>query len=123
MMPTTVPNNPSNGASVISVLMTHMRASDFSMRWVAWSCMAASMEVWAWVMPSRRLARKGSAVDFAEIPRGREIPGADRDARLLLPGRLQRRLEAEPPDGAVEDDAEGEEKSGEDGPHDPAALR
>jgi hypothetical protein len=57
-----------------------------------------------------------------KLPSGLEIARADRFACLVLAGDLQSGVEAEPPDHAIEDDAEGEEKTGENGPHDPAPF-
>ena len=58
----------------------------------------------------------------ADLPCGCEIAGTDGVAGLFLKPGAEGGAEAQPPDGAVQDHADGEEEAGEDGPHDPAAL-
>ena len=47
----------------------------------------------------------------------------DADLAQAAMTRPEGRLEAQPPDHAVEQATERQEESGEDGPHDPAALK
>ncbi len=58
----------------------------------------------------------------AEFPCGGKIAGAECFTGLVLQAGAEFRLQRGPPDGAVQKNAEGEQKAGEDGPHDPAAF-
>ena len=68
------------------------------------------------------VVEEGVAGVLGELPGVVEFAGAEGLACGGLTGGIHFRLEAEPPDHAVEEDAEREEEGGKDGPHDPASF-